>query len=49
MLAGAVVIWLLVQTTWRERLGVAALLAIATLVYAVRRARTPEPLPRLQG
>jgi amino acid transporter len=46
LLAASVVLWLLAQTTWRERVGVAVLLAGASVVYAVRRVRAPGTLAR---
>jgi APA family basic amino acid/polyamine antiporter len=48
-LAGAIVLWLLAQTTWRERAGVALLLAAASVLYAVRRFRAAASVPRLQS
>ncbi len=48
-LAAIIVLWLLAQTTGRERIGVGLLLAVASIVYAVRRFRTADTLPRLQS
>ena len=47
--AAAVVLWLLAQTTWRERIGVAVLLALASLLYVLRRLRAPAALARFPG
>jgi APA family basic amino acid/polyamine antiporter len=48
-LAAAIVLWLLAQTTWRERIGVGLLIAVATVLYAVRRARGAQAVPRLSS
>lgn len=45
VLAGAIVLWLLAQTTWRERIGVALLIAAASVLYAVRRFRAAQTAP----
>ncbi len=45
VLAGAIVLWLLAQTTWRERIGVALLIAAASVLYAVRRFRAAQTVP----
>jgi basic amino acid/polyamine antiporter, APA family len=48
-LAAAIVLWLLAQTTWRERIGVALVLAAASLLYAIRRFRAAASVPRLSS
>ena len=48
-LAAAIVLWLLAQTTWRERIGVALLIAVASVFYAIRRYRAAETVPRLSS
>ncbi|HET8624572.1 MAG TPA: APC family permease [Gemmatimonadales bacterium] len=47
--AATVVLWLLSQTTWRERIGVAVLLTAASGMYAFRRFRVGESLARLSS
>ncbi|MGH7517320.1 MAG: APC family permease [Gemmatimonadales bacterium] len=42
IVAMAVVVWLLAQTTWREQAGVGLLLMVASVLYAVRRLRTRQ-------
>jgi len=48
-LAAAIVLWLLAQTTWQERAGVALLLAVASAVFALRRVRAAQAVPRLSS
>ncbi len=45
ILAGTIVVWLLAQTTWREQAGVALLLAVASVLYAVRWLRARPVVP----
>jgi amino acid transporter len=49
VLAAGIVLWLLAQTTWRERIGVGLLVAAASAVYLFRRLRAAEPVARLSG
>ncbi len=44
-LAAAIVLWLLAHTTWRERIGVALLIAAASALYAIRRFRAAQTVP----
>ena len=48
-LAAGIVLWLLAQTTWRDRLGVGLLVAAASAVYLIRRLRAPVTVPRLSS
>jgi APA family basic amino acid/polyamine antiporter len=48
-LASAIVLWLLAQTTWRERIGVGLLIAAASALYLLRRIRAAEPVVRVPG
>jgi hypothetical protein len=48
-LASAIVLWLLAQTTWRERIGVALLIAGASALFALRRVRAAAPVAPVSG
>jgi amino acid transporter len=48
-LAAAIVLWLLAQTTWRERLGVALLIVGASVLFVLRRVRASAPVAPVSG